>query len=415
MFLELLRRRNPALLSDAARLHQSGQLPPNVYVLDLDAIERNATTIRAEATALGLRPLAMTKQIGRNPDALAAIRQGGITEAVGVDLECAAADAAGGLAIGHIGHLVQIPRIQAAVAAELRPRYWTVFSEQKAREAGAAAVRAGYVQDLLLRIVGDGDRFYPGHEGGFPAEDVVSVAAALDKIEGVRVAGVTTFPATLFDREAGTVRSTPNLATLTAAKRRLLASGREQVELNAPGTTSAAMLHTLAEAGATQVEPGHGLTGTTPWHAFEDLAEEPAVAYLTEVSHLWNDRAYVFGGGLYVDPVLPGGTPTMATIVPAGGGLQDSFTLPVEMPAPEAIDYYATIPLDGTSVRPGDTVLFGFRPQAFVSRGLTAGIAAVGSGAPRVGGLWAANGARLLHVGEHDYALPTPISTGVLS
>jgi predicted amino acid racemase len=413
VFLDLLRRRNPALLSDAIRLHQAGQLPPNVYVIDLDAVERNAARLRSEASALGLRPFAMTKQIGRNPDALAAIRRGGITEAVGVDLECAAADAAAaGLTIGHLGHLVQVPRVQATIATELKPRYWTVFSEQKAREAGEAASRAGYVQDVLLRIVGDGDRFYAGHEGGFPAEDVVAVANALDKIDGIRVAGITTFPATLFDREAGTVRSTPNLATLTSAKKRLLDSGREEVELNAPGTTSTAMLHTLAEAGATQVEPGHGLTGTTPWHAVEDLAEEPAIAYVTEVSHLWNDRAYVFGGGLYVDPVLPGPAPTTAIIVPARGGLEDSVTLPVEMPAPQAIDYYATIPLNGSQVQPGDTVLFGFRPQVFVSRGLTAGIANVGSGSPRVTGLWASNGARPLQVGEHDYALPSTASTG---
>jgi predicted amino acid racemase len=175
------------------------------------------------------------------------------------------------------------------------------------------------------------------------------------------------------------------------------------------------MLHTLAEAGATQIEPGHGLTGTTPWHAVEDLAEEPAIAYVTEVSHLWNDRAYVFGGGLYVDPVLPGAAPTTAIIVPSGGGIEDSITLPVELPAPEAIDYYATIPLDGALVQPGDTVIFGFRPQVFVSRGLTAGIADVGSGNPQVTGLWASNGARLLQVGEHDYALASTISTGGLS
>ena len=175
------------------------------------------------------------------------------------------------------------------------------------------------------------------------------------------------------------------------------------------------MLHTLAEAGATQVEPGHGLTGTTPWHSVQDLAEEPAIAYVTEVSHLWNDRAYVFGGGLYVDPVLPGAAPTTAIIVPGGGTLQDSVTLPVEMPAPEAIDYYATIPLNGAAVQPGDTVVFGFRPQVFVSRGLTAGIAGVGTGNARATGLWASNGARLLQVGDHDYALTATTSTGILS
>jgi predicted amino acid racemase len=406
VFLELLRRRNPRLLADTVRLHQAGVLPPNTYTIDLDAVQRNSAALATEANRLGLTAFAMTKQIGRNPDAIKAIGLGGITEAVGVDLECSAAAVQGGMSIGHLGHLVQIPRIQASVAAALRPRYWTVFSEAKAREAGAAARSLGRTQDVLIRLIAPGDKFYTGHEGGFPAADVVAVADRLDQIDGIRVAGVTTFPATLFDRQANTVRSTPNLRTLTEARQRLLASGRTHVELNAPGTTSTAMLQTLAEAGATQVEPGHGLTGTTPWHAVEDLVEEPAIAYLTEVSHLWNDRAYVFGGGLYVDPVLTDGRPTQALIIPAGATLDDAILVSVEMPAPEAIDYYASIPLDGHHVREGDTVIFGFRPQVFVSRGLTAGIVGVGSGTPRVAGVWASNGAAPIPVGGQGYPVP---------
>ena len=42
----------------------------------------------------------------------------------------------------------------------------------------------------------------------------------------------------------------------------------------------------LAAGGATQLEPGHGLTGTTPLHARTALPERPAMLYLTEVSHL---------------------------------------------------------------------------------------------------------------------------------
>ena len=64
-------------------------------------------------------------------------------------------------------------------------------------------------------------------------------------------------------------------------------------------------LEALAAAGATQVEPGHGLTGTTPLHVSGDLPEAPAVVYLTEVSHLSGEEAFCFGGGLYIDPVFP--------------------------------------------------------------------------------------------------------------
>lgn len=398
MFLNLLRRRNPEFLDAIATLHRAGSLPANTYPIDLDAVGRNATEYAAATKRLGLQAFAMTKQIGRNPDVSRVLVESGITHAVGVDLQCAIAAASGGLQIGHLGHLVQIPRHEADTAAALEPLYWTVFNETKAREAGAAALRRGRVQDVLLRVVKDGDRFYTGHEGGFPLDEIVAAADIVDGIPGVRFAGITTFPATLFDAEQGTVTATPNRSTLTTAVELLTAAGRTDIQVNAPGTTSVSVLEALAEAGATQVEPGHGLTGTTPAHAVTDLVEEPAIAYVTEVSHLWNDRAYVFGGGLYVDPVL-GGVETTAIVVATGSSdeaparIADLEPLPVEMPAAEAIDYYATIPLNGrTDVNVGDTVIFGFRPQVFVTRASTAAISGIGTDTHRVEGIWAADG-----------------------
>jgi predicted amino acid racemase len=75
----------------------------------------------------------------------------------------------------------------------------------------------------------------------------------------------------------------------------LAKSGRNGIEINAPGTTSAVMLPALAEAGASQCEPGNGLHGTTALHVVDDLPELPAVCYLTEVSHLSGGKAYCFG------------------------------------------------------------------------------------------------------------------------
>lgn len=395
MFLDLLRRRNPALLEAAASLHRSGRLPANCYAIDLDAVGRNATVIRTEADRLGLKTFAMVKQLGRNPDVSRKLVESGITHAVGVDLECAVAAASGGLRTGHLGHLVQIPRHQASAGAALEPQYWTVFNDEKAAEAAAASAALGRTQDLLARLIGPDDRYYRGHEGGFPAADVAALADRLDALDGARFAGITTFPATLFDAENRTVKTTQNLETLRAAAAVLRAAGRTDLELNAPGTTSTAMLERLAEAGATQVEPGHGLTGTTPWHAVEDLAEEPAIVYVSEVSHLWNDEAYTFGGGLYVDPVL-GRSSTSAIVVTRDAldtGVASAPVLPVDMPAPEAIDYYAPIPLGGRNdVAVGDTVMFGFRPQVFVTRGLTAAISGISSGSPRVEGVWTSDG-----------------------
>ncbi len=392
MFLEILRRRNPEFVRAIAALHSSGDLPANCYALDLDAIAVNAAAFTSESARLGLTAFAMTKQLGRNPDVSRVLVQAGITHAVAVDLQCAIAAVSGGLAIGHIGHLVQIPRFEASIAASLSPRYWTVFNATKAQEAAAATLEYGRIQDVLLRIHAPGDRFYPGHEGGFAVKDLLAAADMVDSISGLRFAGVTTFPATLFDPESGTAQATSNRATLTRAAQLLEDAGRTDVEVNAPGTTSVSVLEELATAGATQVEPGHGLTGTTPLHAMHDLVEQPAMAYVSEISHIHNGRAYVFGGGLYVDPVLAQ-NPTTALIVPPGGDPLAAVALLVEMPAPQAIDYYAAIPLPDTSTAAvGDTVIFGFRAQAFVTRAQTAAIAGVTGGIPTVEGIWAADG-----------------------
>jgi predicted amino acid racemase len=306
-------------------------------------------------------------------------------------MECALATERAGLRLGHVGHLVQVPPDLAPTAAALSPANWTVFDARKAAEAAAASEAAGRTQALLARLVGAGDRFYTGHEGGFDAEEVLAVADAIDALPGAHFAGVTTFPAALFDAATRTVKPTPNLATLEAAAARLAAAGRTEVRVNAPGTTSVATLAMLAEVGATQVEPGHALTGTTPPHAFADLAEEPAALFVSEVSHHAGGRAYCFGGGLYVDPVFP---PYMITAVVAEGeGEDDRVLAEAELPPPEAIDYYGMLtPPPGRTLAPGSTVVFGYRVQAFVTRAPVAGIAGVASGEPHLEGMWRADG-----------------------
>ena len=389
MFLDVLRRRNPALIDAAISLHQQGVLPADTFAIDLDAVRANAAAFSAEAARLGLTPFAMTKQMGRNPDFCRAVVDGGIAASVAVDMADARATVRAGMQLGHLGHLVQVPRAEARAAAAMAPQNWTVFEEAKAREAAQASAAAGRDQALLARIQAEGDQFYPGHEGGFPADDVVAVADRLDALDGAHFAGITTFPALLFDAEARAVRPTRNLATLEAAAKRLADAGRTGLRINGPGTTSTAALPALAGAGVTQVEPGHALTGTTPWHAVEDLVELPAVCYVSEVSHHYGGRAFCFGGGMYVDPVFP---PYQVRAV-VGREPGATAVLPAALPPPSAIDYYGQLDLaDAPPVEVGDTVVFGFRAQAFVTRAYTAGIAGISSGRPRVAGVYAADG-----------------------
>jgi len=389
MFLDVLRRRNPRLIDAAITLHQRGELPANCYVLDLDSITNNARSITAEAQRLGLTAFAMTKQVGRNPDLCRALIGGGLDTAVAVDMRCAQATARAGMRLGHLGHLVQVPRHEADAAARMRPAYWTVFSLDKAAEAAAAAHRAGVEQPMLARIHATGDEFYSGHEGGFAAEDIVEVAKRIDALPGAGFAGITTFPALLFDPDTAAVRQTHNLSTLRRAAEVLRTAGRHDVQINGPGTTSTAALAGLAAAGVTQVEPGHALTGTTPWHALAELPEVPAICYLTEISHHHGGRAYCFGGGLYVDPVFP---PYQVRAV-VGRDPSSVVTLDATLPPPAAIDYYGQLDLAGPrAATVGDSVVFGFRAQAFVTRAYTAGISGLSAGAPAVAGIRCADG-----------------------
>lgn len=386
MFLDLVRRRNGNLIAQTIAMHQAGKLPANTYVVDLDALERNAGVIAGIAKTLGLKVFAMTKQFGRNGPCCQAIAKGGIGDVVAVDMQCAKAAHRAGLALGHIGHLVQIPRFEADEAAALRPSFWTVFNVEKATEAGRAAHRLGRTQSLMARIVGQGDKFYRGHEGGFQASDILSVADSLDNLAGTQFAGITTFPSQLFDASTRKVKPTPNLETLCRARDALARAGRSGIELNMPGTTSSEVLPMLAKAGATQVEPGHGLTGTTPLHLYEDLPEVPAMIYLSEVSHSFGGKAYCFGGGLYVDPVFP--QYEVRAIVSSDPDVTDGAIAAVELPDASSIDYYGMIDTAGTAKpRVGDSVIFGFRAQAFVTRAYVAGVRGVSTGQPEVVGI----------------------------
>ncbi|MCY3924961.1 MAG: alanine racemase [bacterium] len=389
MFLNVLRRRNRAFLEAAVALHRAGEVPAGSYVLDLDAIAANSAAFCAEAHRRGLTVFAMTKQVGRAPGALDAMAAGGCDGFVAVDMACGRAIVANGHRLGHLGHLVQVPQAEAPEAVALAPDFWTVFSANKAAEAAAASVAAGRTQDLLVRVCADGDEFYPGHEGGVPLGELSAFIGRLGELAGARFAGLTTFPALLFDPGTGGARTTRNVETLARAAelaRRCLGPD-VAVVINAPGTTSIAVLDQLAGTGATQVEPGHGLTGTTPLHATADLPERPAICYLSEVSHVHAGVPLCFGGGFYVDPVFePYGPKALLATDPAD---LDHEPVAMDFPDPAGIDYYARLhPPSGRRVAEGDTVICGFRAQAFVTRAAVVGLSGVAAGAPTVAGCW---------------------------
>ena len=399
MFVDQLIRRNVRLASAAVDLHQAGELPPSTYVIDLDVLYENAAALCQEARRLGLTVLAMTKQFGRNPIAIQTLERAGVESFVAVDVADAQAINRAAARLGHVGHLVQIPKHAAAEVAAMHPDYWTVVDETKAEEAGRAARSIGRTQAILARVFGPDDLCFASHAGGFAAGDMAATARGLSAIEGCRLAGVTTYPALSFNGESNTVEPTPNLATMRRVVTELESLGYGPLEVNAPGVTSTSVLRLLADAGATQVEPGHGFTGTTPLHMVMDLVERPAMVYLTEISHLAGDCAYCFGGGLYAEYGsryselgYHGADTTPATLEALVGSesaqaLEQRAT--AHLPDYHTIDFYGRLtPASGVAIRPGDSVVFCFRTQVFYTRALVAPISGTSAGRPRVEGLY---------------------------
>lgn len=361
MFLETASRRNPELVRLAIDLHRSGQIGPNTYVIDVDAVAANAEHLAREAARVGLSLYFMSKQINRNPVLVQQIAAF-IPQAVAVDWDEALAVAAAGVSVGHLGHLVQPPESALDRLVDLSPEVVTVFSVAKALAIGAAAARRGRLQPILLRVAGEGDAFYPGQYGGFSMAELPGAMRRLLSAPGLKVQGVTSFPCLLYDQEQREAVPTSNMQALIQAGELLRREfGMRSLQINAPSMTCCATLPLLAELGATHAEPGHALTGTTPIHADQDGPELPATVYVSEISHLYGGRAYCFGGGLYprsrVQHALVGRDPAAM------------LRVPVEPLPGDAIDYYGTLhPAPDQPVAVGDTVVSAFRMQMFTSR-----------------------------------------------
>lgn len=390
MFLYQVLNRNEKLIEAAVKLHQAHKIPANCYLLDVDTIVENTMKMAEICHRKNMKLFPMTKQIGRNPAVMRALKETGADGFVCVDMADARRVHEAGMKIGHLGHLVQVPAGETAAAVEMEPEYWTVFSMEKAK-AISNALPEGRTQKVMARIYSEGDTYYTGHEGGFPAEDIVEVAKALDSYKGLKFAGITSFPTQLFNLKNMAVEHTHNYETLFKAKKELEKAGFENIEINAPGTTSSHLFEEMASRGVTQVEPGHGLTGTTPLHAFKELAERPAMVYVSEVCHFYKNRAYCYGGGMYIDPVFD-----PYTVKACVGHLPDETKnnlITCDIPDPAAIDYYGIFKeVERERIHQGDTVVFGFRAQAFVTRAYVVPVTGISKDKPIVEGIYDSNG-----------------------
>ena len=349
----------PASSRQAIALHQAGKAAgQHLRASTSTRWRRTPGRSRAEADRLGLKVFAMTKQIGRNRCLLPGGACAAASERGGGRHGMRARDAvAPACAVGHIGHLVQVPRAEAERRPRSRPTTGRCSTTKGARSRaprprGAAAARTCWRASRPKAT-----RFYRGHEGGFDAADVVAVADALDALRRrARFAGITTFPALLFDPEKRKVAPTPQpAARCERPPRRLPGPGATRIEINAPGTTSS-----VAARGARRGrrDPGRagpradrhdaaarargsagaaGRASTSARCRISSAARPIASAAASTSTRSFRD---------YEVKAIVGREPTTAA----------SALARVEIPPPAAIDYYGMIDAaGGAAAAVGDT------------------------------------------------------------
>ena len=379
MFLNVTKRRNTELIKTGVKLHQAGEIPPNTYIIDVDILRENVRKLVQTADQATMKLYLMSKQLGRFPEIAKIIADEGITEAVAVDFDEGKVLADHGIAIGNIGHLVQPGKHQWEEVLSWNPEVVTIFSHERAKQLSHAAERVGVSQDIILKVYDEKDMQYPGQEGGILVQNLAEEIDRIQQLPGVNIVGLTTFPNLQLNFAKTEMVPTHNLTTLLEAKKILLQKGIAIKQINGPSGTSCETIPFLASQGITHGEPGHGLTGTTPLHAYKDLPEKPAIIYVTEVSHQYRDNYQVIAGGYYgrsnMEGCLVGSDPQ--TIL-------NQYTK-AEHLSPESIDYYGLINRsDDFSIEIGDTAIFAFRTQIFVTRAHVALVEGIQNGQPNL-------------------------------
>ena len=375
MFLDLVNRRNRSLVDFAVKLHQDGEILPDTYVVDLDAVIQNAKYMSEIANKENVELYYMLKQIGRNPFIARALAENtDIKKAVVVDYKEALRMMEEGLSLGNVGHLVQIPDALLEKIISYGTDYITVYSLEKVQQIIRVANRLKKHQKLLLKVIEKGDNIYDGQYGGFHLSDLDEVIAIVKESEWVEIGGLTSFPCFLFDGKENII-PTNNMKTVKKAKEILEKEGIQPI-LNMPSATCSVTIPEIRKLGGHQGEPGHALTGTTPLHAVQDLPEIPALVYVSEISHNLDGHSYFYGGGYYRR-----GHFKNVEVVDA-----DNVAFDVVLPLKdESIDYYIETKNEH---RVGATVIGSFRTQIFVTRSDLAIVSGLQSGEPHLVGIY---------------------------
>lgn len=377
MFLDIVQKKNPYLIEGAIKLHQNGEILPDTYVLDVDAILENGRALCEKAKENGIKLYAMTKQFGRVPYIAKKLIEIGFEGIVTVDFKEALVMMENGIKLGNVGHLVQIPTALVDKVIRHCPDIITVYSLEKIKEIDEAAKNYGRVQDIMLRVLERDSKIYSGQSGGFYLEEIDEIAKEILKLKNVRINGLTSFPCFLYNCDKNIIEGTKNIETIKKAEEILKGLGIFVEQLNMPSATSLENIENIKAHGGTHGEPGHALTGTTPFNSKNLNGEIPAIVYISEVSHNLDKNSYCYGGGHYrrsgMESVL------------VGRSIENMTRCQVEAPTMESIDYYFEI--SGNN-EVGESVVGAFRTQIFVTRSSVALVGGVKTGNPKIIGIY---------------------------
>jgi predicted amino acid racemase len=279
-----------------------------------------------------------------------------------------------------------------------------VFTYEAAKAVSDVCRAIGREQNLYVRVNKQGDEFFRGMVGGWTEDNCVEGIRPILDLPNVRVTGLTTFVNITYKTpDAYAARPTTTFFTMLRAKEKL----ERELELsdlrvNAPAFNNCATFRMLADHGATDVEPGIGLLGSSLAHAYQDLTEKPAQVYVSEVMHHWDGEAYTLGGGLtYIE--TSGGDGEYPIRCVAGRSLDEARDNFMTMVDRGIIDYHGVC-TDGHRGKVGDTAIYALRSQFFVNRCYVAIVSGIQRGEPRLEGLFDSG----VNVLDENFG-PTPV------
>ncbi|AYA41809.1 YhfX family PLP-dependent enzyme [Xenorhabdus nematophila] len=382
MFIDSLKKQNPKLIEVAKVLWQQGIILPDTYIIDVDQVLHNGRRLLQVAEQYGIELYLMTKQIGRNPWLAKKLIEIGYRGVVAVDFREAYSLSQHGIPLCHIGHLVQTPTHLIETMLKHHPDIITVFSLEKAQAISDAAEKLGLIQPVMLKVFDKRDIVFPYQESGITFNELDATVAALKRMPGIKLSGLTHFPCLSWDARYKTTLPTINLLTLIRARNRVEQLGVKLSQINAPSVSSCNTIPLLAKYGATHLEPGHALTGTIPANLSGQEPEHIAMVYVTEISHHYDDNSYCYGGGYY-----------------KRGQMKHALVFPEHAISPKTvrvlhlgepcIDYH--LPLSG-AYPIGSPVIMCFRTQIFVTRSDVALVSGIQSNSPKLEGIYDSQG-----------------------